>query len=478
MKKKLLHNVIYNIIGAVVPIVLVIVTVPPYLKAIGSVNFGFLSLIWLLFGYFGLFDFGLSRATANRLATLQNASPDERSTTFFTAAAINLVLGLIIGVIFYCAASPLLATVSDSGSSIQADIDRCIPFMAGLFPLALVGGVFIGSLEAQERFLLINIQQIVGGALMQCLPLAIVLIWTPTLPYAVAGAVIARVISVVWAGAYAVASYRGRPAFDLHVAKSLFKYGIWVAVTNSISPILESIDRFVIGSLLGATAVTHYSIPFSIAAKASVFPGALARTLFPRLSSLNGQDSARLAASANLILSSSFAVMCTVAVVLSEPAMNWWLGAETAKPMIMISQIIFFGIWINGVAYIPYALLQAQGRPDVVAKFHALELIPFLGVLAIFVYYAGLPGAAMAWTVRVAIDSILLLWASKTIDRAVLHYILDAIFVGAVLLIAATIGTHILADIAVLAIYGGLKFLMNARSGALAGGVRDLLAGF
>jgi O-antigen/teichoic acid export membrane protein len=157
--------------------------------------------------------------------------------------------------------------------------------------------------------------------------------------------------------------------------------------------------------------------------------------------------------------------------------MNWWLGAETAKPMIIISQIIFFGIWINGIAYIPYALLQAQGRPDIVAKFHALELVPFLAVLAAFVYYAGLPGAAMAWTFRVAIDAILLLWASKTIDRALPHYILDGMLIGFLLLLTATIGTNIPADAALLAIYVVLKFLMNSRSGVLSGGVRELLSG-
>jgi hypothetical protein len=71
--------------------------------------------------------------------------------------------------------------------------------------------------------------------------------------------------------------------------------------------------------------------------------------------------------------------------------------------------VLFAGVWINGLGYVPYALLQAQGRPAVPAKFHALELVPFLIVLAIGVRVAGPIGAAIAWSLRVLIDTALLL---------------------------------------------------------------------
>jgi hypothetical protein len=57
-------------------------------------------------------------------------------------------------------------------------------------------------------------------------------------------------------------------------------------------------------------------------------------------------------------------------------------------------------------------MLQGQGRPSIVAKLHALELIPYGALLWLGVAWAGLRGAAWAWVLRVAIDALLIFWVS------------------------------------------------------------------
>ena len=94
-------NVIYNVIGMVAPLGVSLFTVPLYLHAIGAARFGILSLIWLVFGYFGFFDFGLSRATTNRLAQLRDTNPRERNAIFYTALLMNFVLGVKVAAVFY-----------------------------------------------------------------------------------------------------------------------------------------------------------------------------------------------------------------------------------------------------------------------------------------------------------------------------------------------------------------------------------------
>ena len=74
---------------------------------------------------------------------------------------------------------------------------------------------------------------------------------------------------------------------------------------------------------------------------------------------------------------------------------------------------LLIGVWINSLAYIPAAHLGAINRPDLPAKFHAYEIIPFLGVLWFGLHYFGLLGAAWAWTVRVAVDALLLFVVAK-----------------------------------------------------------------
>ena len=63
---------------------------------------------------------------------------------------------------------------------------------------------------------------------------------------------------------------------------------------------------------------------------------------------------------------------------------------------------------MNSLAFVPAAHLNAINRPDLPAKFHAFELVPFLLVLWFGLHFYGLLGAAWAWTLRVTIDAILL----------------------------------------------------------------------
>ena len=80
-----------------------------------------------------------------------------------------------------------------------------------------------------------------------------------------------------------------------------------------------------------------------------------------------------------------------------------WLGPEFATAASPVAQLLFAGSWINGMALMPGALLYGNGCTDIVAKFHALELAPFLGILWFLVHAFGLPGAAFAWCLRVAV---------------------------------------------------------------------------
>jgi O-antigen/teichoic acid export membrane protein len=65
-------------------------------------------------------------------------------------------------------------------------------------------------------------------------------------------------------------------------------------------------------------------------------------------------------------------------------------------------------VLINSLSHVPHSLLQAQGRPDVTAKLHLAEL-PLHGLLVWWLISLwGTPGAALAWTIRVAVDALLL----------------------------------------------------------------------
>jgi len=98
-------------------------------------------------------------------------------------------------------------------------------------------------------------------------------------------------------------------------------------------------------------------------------------------------------------------------LVFGTDLLSLWMGAQFAKQTTVILQILAFGVLLNCMANIPYNALQALGRPDVTGKFHLLELPFYCALLAILIPRWGIAGAALANSMRISADAVLLFWA-------------------------------------------------------------------
>ncbi len=404
-------NTLYNLFGSLAPMVVSVVTVPIFLRVIGDARYGVLALVWLFLGYFGLFDPGVARAAEFHIARLHGKELDkERESVFWTALLINLGFGLVGGLVAYLIARPVFLTAFKMPENMRLEVLSSLPWLAAAIPLSLITGMLGGALQARERFAQYNIISLVSSIIAQIVPLMVAYWHGPDLRWLIPAVMISRTIGAI---PMCLLLIPALPlgvggGFDRSKSKALFSYGGWITVTNVLNPILTTVDRMVIGSVLNAQSVAFYSVPFNLVSRASVVPGALTTSLFPKLSRGNREDSARLASDAVLGLAAVMTLMCVIGIAALPIFMQHWVGADFAKHSATVGVILLIGIWVNSLAFIPYSHLQAIERPDLVAKFHAIELIPFLGVLWVGLHTFGLVGAAWAWTLRVTVDAILL----------------------------------------------------------------------
>jgi O-antigen/teichoic acid export membrane protein len=126
--------------------------------------------------------------------------------------------------------------------------------------------------------------------------------------------------------------------------------------------------------------------------------------------------------------------------VLLEPFLRIWAGAGIARSGAPVGEILLLGVWMNSLAIVPYALLQAKGRPDLTAKISVLELAPYIGALWLGLHFNGLNGAAWAWTARAGVDALLLFWvAGRGQSDALAHAQRRALLAGGAFAIVACI---------------------------------------
>jgi hypothetical protein len=69
-----------------------IVTVPIYVHHVGDARYGVISIVWILLGYFGFLDLGLSRASTNALSKLRDAPQPDRARVLLTTMTLNFFL--------------------------------------------------------------------------------------------------------------------------------------------------------------------------------------------------------------------------------------------------------------------------------------------------------------------------------------------------------------------------------------------------
>lgn len=414
------RNTLWNLAGTGTPFLLGLVTIPYLIKHIGVEAFGILTLVWALIGYFSLFDFGLGRALTQRVASCLMLNehgrvlPLVKSGLFFTA-----VTGIIGAILLAAASWPLGYSWLKVAPALQEDTARCLVIAALGIPLTTVTTGLRGVLEAYEDFRDVSILRIALGAGNFGLPALSVMFWGTSLTYIVITLIAARLLVLVLHLMLMNKKLEGswvKSKTDPRDAKSLLSFGVWMTVSNLISPLMATADRFVISAVLGAAAVAYYTVPVEVMVRVLIIPGALTAALFPRLASTMKLDAVGAGILYRNCIKTVAAVLLPVCLVIalgSYWGLSLWLGAEFAEKSWMIVSVMSLGLVFNGIAAVPFAAIQAAGDAKVTAYIHLFELMIYVPLLFIFLHFFGLLGAAIVWVVRVGLDLVLLLINAK-----------------------------------------------------------------
>jgi O-antigen/teichoic acid export membrane protein len=456
-------NFIVNLISPMTRIVVALVTVPLYLHHMGEARYGVMSIVWVLLGFFGFLDLGLSRAVTNALAKLRDAPQAHRARVLLTTFGLNFGIGLMGGVVLYIFGGLMLRHFISMPDDISAEVSRSLPWIACLLPLTLISAAGAGALESRELFLLVNSIQIVAMTLAQVAPVLAAIFVSPSLTVVIPTAAVAQALGAI---AILTVVYRMEGPFSLRAidwgeARKLLGYGGWMFATNVVNPALASADQFVIGSVMGVVAVAHYAVPMSLVQRSAAIPVALGRTLFPRMSSLSGDAAKALGSRALAMMAFGFAAICGPAMILSPTFFRYWIGADFSTVAAPVAQVLFPGIWMSALSLVGFTLLQSQGRADVTGKLNLIEFLPFIGILWSLTVAFGIVGAAAAWTLRCTVDGLAMLWLSGTKRGDFLLLLPPAALLGVSLITARFLDSSPVVTFPVATFIGAVSFVLG-----------------
>lgn len=408
------RNTIYNLVGSAIPMVLGLITVPVYLELVGTDRYGVLAIAWLLLGYFGLFDLGLGRATTYQIAALKDATDDERARVFWSAIIINLVMGIVGGLVLLLSAHYFFSYLFKVDDALKPEIAASMPLLSLAVPIATLSGVLSGALIGRGQFFWTNLISIASTSLFQIFPLAIAWLHGPNLSQLLLAAISARLVGIValWIGCHYLVAGRLAPRFDFTKARILLGYGGWVTLTSLFAPALVAVDRFAIGAVLGAAAVTIYTVPFQLAQRIAMVPSAVSAALYPYLPSASPEERDAMSNLSVRALASVLGVPALIGILLLHPFLDLWVGPVLGSQSATVGRLLIYGFWINAFAMLHYGRIEATGRPDMVVKVHAMEIPVYLALVYVMMKNFGLVGCAAALILRNTADYCLLSYAA------------------------------------------------------------------
>jgi len=408
------RSTILNLLGAGAPLLVALFAIPVLAGTLGTDRFGVLNLAWVVLGYFGLFDLGLGRAMTKFVAEKVGLGQESAIPTLvWNSLALMLVFGFIGSVIALAITPWLVREALKIPPALQTESLSSFYLLALSIPVVTSTAGLRGLLEAKQRFDLVNLVRIPHGVFSFLAPMAVLPFSHSLLP----------IVAVLLAGQIAgwgvhlllcfrvVPGLRRYPGLRLSTARPLLRVGTWMSVSNIISPLMVTLDRFVIGGLISVSAVAYYAVPYQTVTKLWIIPGALTAVLFPAFAAAWVRDDERAAGLLRKAVKYTFLLLFPLTlfiVTLGHEGLRLWLGSEYAENSTEVLQWLAIGVFLNCLAHIPFALIQAAGRPDVPAKFHLLELPFYLAALWSLIRAFGIEGAAIAWTLRCALDTILL----------------------------------------------------------------------
>lgn len=413
--KRLASNTIWNLVGMVGPMLVAVWAIPILVARMGTERFGLMSIVWMMVGYFSLFDLGIGRAltksVAERLGTTKAFE-----IPMYVRSGMRLMWAL--GILGGCVIAALTPWFADEGIKMAEGLRQealwSLWILAAALPFVIASAGNIGVLQAAEKFAEITYVRLPLGIANYLGPVVIMHFSTSLIGVT---AFVAMTRVVTWA-AFKIMSDReiSRISQDVPVLanplRELLSFGGWVTVSNIVGPVMVYFDRFLIGVIAGAAAVAYYTTPFEVVSKLSVLPAAMMAVLFPAFAAHLGQaassQASRLFRNAAGLLIVTMALPTCLVVLFAPEALQLWLGAEFGEKSAGVARWLAIGVCINSLAGLPFIALQGSGRPDVTAKLHLLELAFFVPLLWWAVSAYGIVGAAACWTARVTVDFIAL----------------------------------------------------------------------
>lgn len=391
---------------------LMLAATPVFLHSLGASQYGQWMMLITLGSLGGFAGMGMGAATIREVASAHAEGDQHRASDYIRVASFIVLLGTaVVGLL-------LVSTFMLGGIEVFArmgDKSQLIPIIIGapfLIASDQVDSVFSGALRGAERFGLVARLEmlskiiIVGGCLLTA-------VFSHRLDLLIIVSVVLNFVRVAIKSSAVVLIFGFKsifPAWQAKIATSLVKFGKWSLIQLIGSAIFSTVDKLMVGSVLGANVLASYSVCLQLTQQVQSIPAAFGGFLFPyftkRSQFLGSRQQSRLLIASTAALSLLAVSIALPILILAYPLLSLWIGSSFAADSSTLIKALVLGYFILALSTAAHYFLYGVGKAKWVALSNLAAGVLTLLLSFILVPRFGVLGAALT---RLAYGSLIML---------------------------------------------------------------------
>ncbi|WP_020652582.1 oligosaccharide flippase family protein [Massilia niastensis] len=402
MNLNLVRNAVSNLLGAVVPALVMLVTVPLVVKGLGEANYGVYSLVTAIVGYFAVMDINVTAGSVKYIAEHNARGEDGRiAETMSFGLATYAIIGLLGAIGLFLGARWFVTGVFSVPAALAPEAVATLKLAALGFLLGQMQNYLNSVPQALMRYDISSRVEMVFGTLV---PLATVGVLA--LGYGLFEVIAVRVLAssvhclVLWRAIQRLLpGLRWRwPGARLRAEVLGFSAYSFLSRFASLS--YAYADKLIIGALVGVTALAYFSVAATLANRVLGLTFRLSGVFFPAASALaaSGElarlDQVYLKATRYVVYLNA-AILVLVAVF-AHRILGYWMNEDFARNGALVLALMAMAQFIDSLTSLPSLVNDGMGHPRVSGLFALGRAAAGLAIVYLGVAGWGIVGAAAA----------------------------------------------------------------------------------
>jgi O-antigen/teichoic acid export membrane protein len=431
----LARNSFANLLGGVIPAVVMLGTTPYLVWKLGAVDYGLLTLILSIVGYFALIDINLTAGSVKYVAQFHSSGDIARESQTIT---LGLVIYSIVGIIgaagLFIFAAPLSSSIFNVPVDRQAEAERCLQIASLGFFFAQLQQYLNSLPQAILRYEISARFEAIFGTLVPLL--SVVILWQEMGIYeilllrVVSSSINTMVLVLICRRLFAEFHF-SLPSREL--TRTVLSFSGFVYLSKIAGLTYVNADRLIIGSFLGLEAVTLYSVPAAMINRLLSMTFRLSSVLFPTASALAEQGKwSQLQTlyfeGSRYMLFLNGSIVVTI-ILFSKEILQYWIGPDMAEQGWLILSLIGLAVLTDSLTNIPSLVNDSLGHSKVSGLFTIIRAALALGFSWVAVQSYGIKGVAASHLLAFLAYSFafLVFVHGRTVPFALADYLLKSL---------------------------------------------------